>query len=334
MISGIAYQAGRSDKYDAELDMLPGDRVRLNIDGIWVESALSELELGSDVGGLRLQVRFPQGQLFIPDDMAKVPDALRPKRGWLKRTEDNILLVLASVVICLLFVWLGYFHGLPAATRGIVSVLPDDVPELVAEQVMTELDKTTFQSSSLTADKQAELQQRFAGLVSQLPPMPFAPKLEFRSWEMGPNAFALSNGTVVVMDSLVALSKAPEELDSIILHELGHVYHEHVMKSVVRAGLLSVAVTVMTGESSGAIDMLAGAGTLVAVTGFSRELETEADAFSAQYMMEIYGTTAPMATMFRRLASSSDSGELPQWLSTHPDIDDRIQAVENAGMTD
>ncbi|RXJ70550.1 Zn-dependent protease with chaperone function [Veronia nyctiphanis] len=332
MAKGIAYKAGQSEKHPAELDVLHDGSVRLVIDYQWVESSIDQLEFNSDVGGLRVQIRFPSGELFVPDNPAELPPALKPKRSWLKRAESNLLLIVTSAAFCLLFLWLGYFYGLPAASRTIVSVLPEEVPTLLAEQVMSELDTTTFEPSALPEDKQQEITARFNDIVSQLPPMPFEPKLAFRSWELGPNAFALSDGTVVVLDSLVALSDQPEQLDSALLHELGHVYHEHVMKSVVRAGLLSVAVAVITGESSGAIDMLAGAGTLIAVSGYSRELETEADAFSAKYMLEIYGTTAPMAEMFRLLASSSESGELPEWLSSHPDIDERIQAAEDANQ--
>lgn len=60
----------------------------------------------------------------------------------------------------------------------------------------------------------------------------------FRSWPHGPNAFALSDGTVIVLDSLVEMATTPAELDSILLHEVGHVYHQHVMESVVQSALI------------------------------------------------------------------------------------------------
>jgi predicted Zn-dependent protease len=98
------------------------------------------------------------------------------------------------------------------------------------------------------------------------------------------------------------------------------------MQALVRSSLLSVTVALLTGESSGVIDNLAGAGVFLFDSGYSREAEQEADRYAAAQMRHLYGSTEAMRQMFERLKLEGDGG-LPEWLSTHPDIDSRIEAV-------
>ncbi|ELU49494.1 peptidase, partial [Vibrio campbellii CAIM 519 = NBRC 15631 = ATCC 25920] len=83
----------------------------------------------------------------------------------------------------------------------------------------------------------------------------------------------------------------------------------------------------LTGESSGIVDNLAGASVFVLSSGYSRDAEIQADAFAREAMLKIYGDTKPMAEMFELFRNQSYE-ELPEWLSTHPDLDKRIKAAK------
>mgnify|MGYP000604434010 FL=1 len=155
-------------------------------------------------------------------------------------------------------------------------------------------------------------------------------QLVFRSSELGANAFALSAGTIIVLDDLVRLTTTEEQLDSILLHELGHVQHQHVMKVLVRSSLLSVTVAALTGESSGIIDNLTGLGVFVANNGQSQDAEREADSFASYSMIELHGSNQAMIEMFELLGKDSDGhAELPTWLSSHPELGERIESLRD-----
>ncbi|MFD2016752.1 M48 family metallopeptidase [Vibrio olivae] len=77
--------------------------------------------------------------------------------------------------------------------------------------------------------------------------MPFSIEIEFRSSPGESNAFALPGGKMVILDDLVAMMENPRQLDAIIMHELGHIYHRHMLTRLVQSSIISVAVAVMTG---------------------------------------------------------------------------------------
>lgn len=130
----------------------------------------------------------------------------------------------------------------------------------------------------------------------------------------------------MLLDELVLLAKTPEQLDSIILHELGHVHHRHMLKRLVHSSVLSIGVALLTGESSGVVDNLVGIGVFTLSNGQSRDAEQEADQYAKQAMQAIYGSSEPLAEMFE-LFQQQETIEVPAWLSTHPDLEQRIDAA-------
>ncbi|BDR16287.1 M48 family metallopeptidase [Vibrio sp. STUT-A11] len=249
--------------------------------------------------------------------------------GWITRMENSSRVAVVSTVILILLMSGGFVYGIPWVSQKAVMFLPDTVATHVGKQVLTTLDEKWFEPSELPLSQQQEIRQRFQShidsLVADGEAFPSPPNLVFRHWDEGVNAFALSNGTIIVTDDIVEAMVTPAQLDSVLFHELGHVKYEHVMQSVIRASLLSVAVALVTGESSGVIDNLVGAGVFLFSNGYSRDNEAEADQYALKAMLRIYGTTVPMQEMFKLLQASS-SGHMPEWLSTHPDINARIEA--------
>ena len=97
---------------------------------------------------------------------------------------------------------------------------------------------------------------------------------------------------------------------------------------MVHSSILSVGVALLTGESSGIVDNLAGVGVFFLSNGHSRQAESEADRFAIQAMVKVYGSSEPMAEMFE-LFQQQDSLDVPEWLNSHPDFEQRIQAARD-----
>ncbi|PKF50370.1 M48 family metallopeptidase [Enterovibrio nigricans] len=327
MTEGFAYHVGNSTKFSAELFVLGSDRVLLRFDDTEISCAIDELECAEQVGNLPTQFRFPNGELFVPVSDAELPQALSKKQSWIQSLESNKTAVVGSIVSLVVFILLFFKVGIPALSTGVTHVLPNQVPLLVGEHVMTQLDDVMLSPSELSDDEKAKISRQFDSIVASLPEMPLAPNIVFRSWKGGANAFALSDGTIILLDPLVEMAESEAQLESVILHELGHVYHQHVMKSLVRSALLSVSVAVITGESTGAIDTLTGVGVLLASSGYSREAEEESDRFASKYLTQRYGDATAQADMFSLMKNAQSNGALLEWLSSHPDMDNRIEAA-------
>ncbi|WP_084419173.1 M48 family metallopeptidase [Photobacterium sp. J15] len=329
IIRGICHPPYSSAKLDAELEVLPEGLLKVITEQGVYEQLMADVEISEPLGNLPLKLTFSDGRQFIPHDSGALKAVFRSRQrlGWLHRIERNFPAVIGSLVAMALVCVLFFTHGMPWLTGALVTVMPDKVSEVVGEHVLTSLDEHLFELSELSPERQAVIRARFTSMTEQLPPTPIAPKLVFRRWELGPNALALSDGSIIVFDSLVDLAQTQEQLDSILLHELGHIEHQHVMKSLVRSALLSAAVAVLTGESTGLIDTLSGAGVFLATQGYSRSDEQEADQYAANYMKQLYGSVEPMQQMFGLFKSLDEIGEQPEWLSTHPELDARIEAL-------
>jgi Zn-dependent protease with chaperone function len=145
----------------------------------------------------------------------------------------------------------------------------------------------------------------------------------------GFNAFALPNGTIVLLDGMVA-KLSDDEVMMVLGHELGHVVHRHGMQGVMRSlGLVTVAGVVFGDFSTIAATALA---TLQSFA-HSRDAEREADDFGRRFAKEAGLPAGTEAEVWRKLFDAqrgAGAGEVPEWLSTHPSTQERLRAAEAA----
>ena len=163
------------------------------------------------------------------------------------------------------------------------------------------------------------------------------------------NAFALPGGFVGVHLGLIAITATPDELASVLAHELSHITRHHIARSVsanarnsslgLAAMLLGLLVASRASSTDAAQAAIVGgqAAMAQAQLNFSRDMEREADRSGLALMGDAGFAPAGMAGMFDKLDQSSrlnDSGGFP-YLRSHPLTIDRIgearQAVQAAG---
>jgi len=163
------------------------------------------------------------------------------------------------------------------------------------------------------------------------------------------NAFALPGGYVGVHLGLIAMTQAPDELASVLAHELSHITQRHIARSItansrtsslgLAAMLLGLVVASRTSNADAAQAAVVGgqAAMAQAQLNFSRDMEREADRTGLSLMTGAGYAPAGMPAMFDKLDSASrlnDSGGFP-YLRSHPLTIDRIgearQIVQASG---
>jgi len=152
------------------------------------------------------------------------------------------------------------------------------------------------------------------------------------------NAFALPGGYVGVHLGLIAITASPDELASVLAHELAHVTRRHIARSMSassRSSTLSLAAMLLgllVAGRAGSPDMAQAAimggqaAMLQAQLNFSRDMEREADRNGLATMAGAGFAPAGMSAMFDKLDNASrlnDSGGYP-YLRSHPLTVDRI----------
>ncbi len=146
-------------------------------------------------------------------------------------------------------------------------------------------------------------------------------------WAIGPvNAFAAPGG-VVVFTSAALDALSLDELVAVGAHEIGHLVHRHGLRNLYQALSAGVLIELAMGSSyAGAVgDKVVGG---LARLKFSRDDERQADSTAHQLLRQNGYSPQHLADAFRTLRAQS--GQRLEWLSTHPDIDERIQAAERA----
>ncbi len=135
------------------------------------------------------------------------------------------------------------------------------------------------------------------------------------------NAFALPGGNIVISKGIMKFSEKPEEIAAIIAHEMGHIENKHVISRLIK----QVGINVITGGDQTVIGEVAK---IAASTAFDRKQEEEADAFAYHLLEKANIHPAVMASFFRRLQQEIPSSKINvEWLSTHPEHDDRVKSA-------
>ncbi len=354
-ISGTYQLAGCAEAYPASAMLYETGQLVIqknSADEKLIESWPDEYTYGTVIPGLPVDIIFPDGALFIPDDSSFRWPAMSNKHRLAEWLESHWLTVLASIVIVPLFLWGMVNYALPAASHAAVAFIPDSVAESMGEQTLYILDKTHFDPSELSKQQQAEVTEQWQNIITNLELPESKYKLHFRKFGMGANAMALPDGSIIVTDDIVTLMEQdPNALTAVLLHEIGHVEHKHSLKLVAQTTATTMLFAMMFGDIEGAGELILGAGTGLLQSAFSRDMEREADEFSHENLPKFNISPAAFADAMTLLVNShvsansdldSDSNtndavdeienSLNHWLqylSTHPDTQERIDTARN-----
>ncbi|MDP2325726.1 MAG: M48 family metallopeptidase [Gammaproteobacteria bacterium] len=141
------------------------------------------------------------------------------------------------------------------------------------------------------------------------------------------NAFAMPGGRIGIFTGLMQVAENQDQLAAVIGHEVAHVTQQHSLKRVNREATTRVGViagTAVLGGGAGVGDVVAMGAKLGLSLPYSRGNETEADTVGLNYMASAGFNPAESIQLWKNMGKKNKLGP-PQWLSTHPSGDSRIQ---------
>src|SRR5919205_1044301 len=151
------------------------------------------------------------------------------------------------------------------------------------------------------------------------------------------NAFALPGGQVFITEGLLKRLKSEGQLAGVLGHEVGHVVArhgaEHIAKQQLTQGLTGAAVLATYDPSDpssrGSDAVAAMIGQLVTMR-FGRQDELESDRLGVRLGSEAGYDPRSMIELMKILEESSHGNQPPEFFSTHPNPQNRIQRIEAA----
>jgi Zn-dependent protease with chaperone function len=146
------------------------------------------------------------------------------------------------------------------------------------------------------------------------------------------NALTLANDKILVTKAIIAGADSPDEVAGILAHELGHVAHRHILRSLLGQVTLKLLVMIFTGAHG---DMLGYANDLTSLN-HSRQFEAEADTTAIEILTRAHITTHGLGEFFHRMQhyQAMHNGEPPRYLSTHPPSEERAQQMLHIDIPD
>ena len=218
-----------------------------------------------------------------------------------------------------------YVYGVPLGARLALNLVPHSVDETIGDLSFASMDGDTIRQTRLAPGEQMRLRTAFERAIHAAEGPAAAPThLEFRSGDIGPNAFALPGGRIVMTDELVSLVNGRQDvIVGVLAHEYGHVRARHGMRMVAQSALLGLAMSVVFGDVS---SLLAGASRMLGEQAYSRDAEREADAESVRIMRAAGISPRVMVQFFDTLAAKNlGSGRGPAIaFASHPADAERV----------
>jgi predicted Zn-dependent protease len=151
------------------------------------------------------------------------------------------------------------------------------------------------------------------------------------------NAFALPGGQVFITEGLLRRLKTEGQLGGVLGHEIGHVVArhgaEHIAKQQLTQGLTGAAVLATydpndpSSRRSAAVAAMIGQ--LVSMR-FGRQDELEADRLGVRIASEAGYDPRSLIALMKILEESSQGNRPPEFFSTHPNPENRIERIQAA----
>ena len=145
------------------------------------------------------------------------------------------------------------------------------------------------------------------------------------------NAYATVGGRIRVFHGVLAQVAHEEELAALLAHEMAHVQHRHVAANLGRGLAVALLLSVVSSDAGAAVAQgLLGQAAQLALLGYSREQERQADEAALHASAALYGHVGGALALMRRLAELEQQrgrADGPVWWRSHPHGQDRVTAA-------
>ncbi len=211
-----------------------------------------------------------------------------------------------------------YIDGIPALSNYVVGQTPISVDKKVGRDLRRQI----LSSAPIDHEKTELLIEFYSALGYDSKTKVYVVKAnDF-------NAFALPDNSIFVFDKVLKEVKSYPELAAILGHEYIHIKNRHGMKTLAHSLTRELLTTVLSGGDN-SNKFISNSSKILTLKN-SRDFETEADKGGLDLLIQNHVDINGMAELFKRMdkLTENNSRNIPSYLSTHPDIEDRIETIE------
>jgi len=356
-VQGYLYKGDNSQRHSAELVYSSTGNLSCVLEGHLAFAApISEVTISDRIGNTPRFIHFPNQAKFESDDNQCIDDIVKTSsmhgfikpsliNRWAHSLESSYKVIAFTLVTVILSSWAFVQYGLPQFSKELAMLLPAEVATKIGHGSLDLLDDSIMKDSELSEERQQALRHQF----EQIKPKyknenHIALDIVFRQSEaIGANAFALPSGTILFTDEMIALAENDKELQTIMLHEIGHIENRHSLQQLIQQSSLALFVILVTGDVSTTSSLILALPSLLLNAQFSQGMEIEADQFALERLKENNLTGQHFAAIMKRLEASHSEkvkhkeakpesnqtlGKISNYFSSHPATEERIKRFE------
>ncbi len=348
-IKGYWYPANSAARYPATLN-IQADQFNLVIsDQDNLVGKVDTLSVSDRVGNITRKIGLYDQSIFETQANDQIDQLLSnlnhkdKKLHFLHHLETHWRWIATALLLTVVISFSTIYWGLPWASEKLAYSIPKVVSDKVSEGTLDILDKILLEPSELDKQQQASIRQHFEKTLLSIQTKDHLDisqsanyQLKFRQLDDIPNALALPSGTIIITDALINMADNQAEIDSVLLHEIGHIESRHGLQQIIHSSIVTIGLAMMIGDATAVEEMLIAAPTLLLQSHYSRKHETEADDYAFEQMVKLNIDPIHFAHLFEKmLAWEEQDTATPSrpdkqdnkanLLSTHPSSPKRIQ---------
>lgn len=138
------------------------------------------------------------------------------------------------------------------------------------------------------------------------------------------NAFCTPGGYIYVYTGLIKYLDSKSALAGVMGHEIAHADKRHSTEQLTKIYGIQTLLDIVLGNDQGLLSQVA---TQLVALKFSRDNETEADMASVTYLCPTKFEADGAALFFQKIIAEGASTP-PEFLSTHPNPDNRVENIQ------
>ena len=164
-------------------------------------------------------------------------------------------------------------------------------------------------------------------------------KLEGYSWEYilidDPktlNAWCMPGGKIAFYSGILEITQNNDGIAAVMGHEIAHAVARHSVERASQALAINIGTTIIDIALDGALSSTSADDYLVNLgisLPFSRLQESEADYLGLAFMTMAGYNNQEAVKIWERMSKANEGKSPPEFLSTHPSADNRIQKIQN-----
>ena len=254
------------------------------------------------------------GEVLVVDDPAAVRSLLAgPSTTPLKSHHLAILAAVALLSVAALIA------AIPYAVGAVVALVPHNAEARLGDAVIAAVAPESERIQSQAVNRATVLLNE--RLFSRAGTHDTVELLWIRDERA--NALAAPGGKMVAFCGLVRTLDSGDELAAVLAHEAAHIQGRHALRNLVRV----LGVRILLTLAAGGMDIFVDSAAMLGALHYMRGDEEAADQAGLQLLLNAGVDPKSMANAFRKLQQTSGGSGQLTYLSTHPDLADRIAAA-------